>query len=234
MNSQKSIGLILSLIACFSCILAPKKVRAIPTVILEENYHINPDIGSISDRWTQYFFDLIRPELINKKLKNSDSLYRREQAGISEIVNYVLDYTCQQSDQNKYYILTTKNNSNSSKKRSSYRYYSRRNNRAYPHPDRRSTFNQNHQQDSISDNKKITERNFFWQLNRDYFFDGLYQDLTDAIFYARHPEISHKENELEHLDWAAERNFIRRRLANYNQKEILQEDFIPVCQNNLN
>ena len=234
MNSQKSISLMLSLIVCFSYILIPKRVEAIPVRTLEQNHNTNIDFLSIRDRWTQYFFDLIRPELININLKDSDLLYHREKAAISEIVTYVLDYTCHQVNQNEYYILTQKTNSNLSDKYPRYRYYPRGINRTLYNRARRSEWNEGAQQESRLDANEIEETNFFWQLNRDYFFHGLYQDLTDAVFYARHPEISHKENKLQYLNWSAEWNFIRRRFVIYNQEKIFKNGFIPVCQNNSN
>ena len=54
------------------------------------------------------------------------------------------------------------------------------------------------------------------------FFEGFYQDLTDAIFYARHPEISLKEDKSLSFNLATEWDLIRRHFANYNQEQFLK------------
>ena len=209
------------LITAYLCVFIPKKVEAIPEIKLEKNHTIPSENLSKRDFWTQHFFDLIRPELINQELESSDVLYHREKLALSKVVTYVLSYTCQQANQNKYYILTAKINSDSSDKYPRYRYYPRGRNRNLYNRTRRAEFNQ--------DNQNSLDKYLLWKLNRDYFFDGLYEDLTDAVFYARHPEISQEETKLQHLNWAAEWNFIRRHFANYNQEEILKRDFIPIC-----
>ncbi len=225
----------LSLVACLSSIFIAERVVASPPVTLEKKPKINYEFSSIRDRWTQHFFDLIRPELINKKLKSNDLLYRREKAAISQIVSYILSFTCQQPDKNTYYFLIAKISSTDLDRYPRYRYYPRGINRYLHNRERRRYFSHDDERKYFLDTENIAERNLSWQLKKDYFFEGLYQDLTDAVFYARHPELSYeKTQKLQHLNWAGEWNFIRRHFANYNQEEILKQDFIPVCQNNLN
>ncbi len=142
MNSQKSISLMLILISCFSCVFIPKRVEAIPPLILEKKSKINPEFSSVRDRWIKHFFDLIRPELINKKLKSNDLLYRREKAAISEIVSYILSFTCQQPDKNSYYFLIEKISSTDLDRYPRYRYYPRGINRHLHNRQRRSNFSQ--------------------------------------------------------------------------------------------
>ncbi len=221
MINLKSVNLILSVITCFCFISIPERVSALPQPLLEINS--TRESPFIINYWTQYFFDLLRPELVGKEQSNYSKLHRREKSAISEIVVHILSYTCQRSP-DKYFVLTEARELNDSDKYPRYRYYPKGHNRNLYNRERNPDFN-------LEDNN-IRDISFHWRLERDYFFEGLYKDLTDAIFYARHPEFSVQENKkLQHLNWSAEWNFIRRHFANYNQEQVYKQFFIPSCRN---
>ncbi len=215
--------------SCFFSIFIPKKAQAIPQTPLIQKPKINAETLEVIDYWTQHFFDLLRPETIGKDVKVYDKLYRREKAAISQVVTYVLFATCHQSHRNHYFFLTEQARPNNSEQYPRYRYYPRAINRNLSNRPIESEFSPNNQQEFVLEEEHLWERDFYWRQNRDYFFEGLYRDLTDAIFYARHPEISLQEDKIQHLNWATEWDFIRRRFANYDQEQVLKQYFIPVC-----
>ncbi len=229
MICRKNISFFLAFIIYFSYIFIPKKVKAIPQIPLAQEHKIDSETLSVIDYWKQHFFELLRPEVIGKDVKIYDTLYRREKAAISQVVTYVLFTTCHQPHRNHYFFLTEQARPNHSKKYPRYRYNYRRINRNLSNRQSKLEFSQNNQQKFVLEDEHLWERDFYWRQNRDYFFEGLYRDLTDAIFYARHPEISLQEDKIQHLNWATEWDFIRRRFANYDQEQVLKQYFIPVC-----
>ena len=78
---------------------------------------------------------------------------------------------------------------------------------------------------SAKDNCEIRENN--------YFFNGFYHDLTDAIFYARHPEITRRQSKLTDLTLFGEWGFIRQYFLDFDSSQMLREEFIPVCTSSI-
>jgi hypothetical protein len=70
----------------------------------------------------------------------------------------------------------------------------------------------------------------YWLIRENYLFDGLYAQLTNAIFYAHHPELPKQKSNFKNLNWVTEWNNIRHNFANYQQETNLLSQFIPVCQ----
>ena len=228
---KKTTGFWLFFLVYFFCINIPQNCEAIPQVISEQENTIDSGNLEVIDYWTQHFFDLLRPELKGKELQIYDTLYQREKAAIAQVVTYVLFSTCQQYHRNHYFFLTEQEIHNYSAKYPRYRYYPRGANRNLYNRERKRQFNHDDQRRFILEKEYLWENDYYWRQNRDYFFEGLYRDLTDAIFYARHPEISLKEDKSQNLNWTAEWNFLRQHFANYNQEKLLKNYFIPICHN---
>lgn len=76
---------------------------------------------------------------------------------------------------------------------------------------------------------ELTEKDDEWVRDNNYFLNGFYHDLTDAIFYARHPEITKRQSKLKDMNLATEWMFIRQYFVDFERSEILSKAFIPVC-----
>ena len=228
---KKTTSFWLFFLGYFFCINITQNCEAIPQVLSEQENAINSSNLEVIDYWTQHFFDLLRPELKGKEVQIYETLYQREKAAIAQVVTYVLFSTCQQNYRNHYFFLTDQEIHNYSAQYPRYRYYPRGANRNLHNRERKPQFSYNNQRRFILEKEYLWENDFYWRQNRNYFFEGLYRDLTDAIFYARHPEISLKEDKSRHLNWGSEWNFIRLRFANYDQEKVLKQYFIPVCYN---
>lgn len=70
---------------------------------------------------------------------------------------------------------------------------------------------------------------YYWLKNNEYWFEGLYGDFTNAIFFARHPELNRDNSYLENMNLATEWMFIRQKLASFDTEKILKQEFIPTC-----
>ncbi len=227
---NKAVSFWLFFIVYLGGINITENCQAIPQVISEPENAINSSNLEVIDYWTQHFFDLLRPEQKGKEVQRYETHYQREKAAIAQVVTHVLFSTCQQSHRNHYFFLTDQTIDNDSARYSHDRYLSRSpNHRSLSNRERKRQFNFAQQRRFILEKEHLWENDFYWRQNRNYFFEGLYRDLTDAIFYARHPEISLKEDKSRHLNWGSEWNFIRRRFANYDQEKVLKHTFIPVC-----
>ena len=204
--------------------------QANPQVFSEQENAINLSNLEVINYWTQHFFDLLRPELKGKEIQIYETLYQREKAAIAQVVTHVLFSTCQQPHRNHYFFLTDQEIDTGSVKYPRSQYNPRSaSHRSLYNRERKRQFNLSQQRRFILEKEHLWENDFHWRQNRNYFFEGLYQDLTDAIFYARHPEISLKEDKSRHLNWITEWTFIRRYFANYHQEELLKKYFVPIC-----
>lgn len=154
--------------------------------------------------WTSYFFYLLRPEIRQQKTKPRDLIYRRENAQIRQVVKKVLEETCQLPQLNHYYLLT-----NSTENRLK--------NRAL------------HSHNNNRDRQNIWDQDYYWERTEKYFFAGLYQDLTEAVFAARHPELLPQMSREKTINWSTERIFIRQHFVDFEQEKILKENLIPIC-----
>ena len=178
----------------------------------------------ITNDWTEHFFHYLRPELRGREIELYDTLYRREKAAINEVVNFVLYETCQEKNRNHYYFVGVKKVRRARSYNDRYPRY-----RYNPRSVNEELYNRQRQSRFRHEDPEIWENDYFWRQNRDYFFEGLYKDLSDAIFYARHPEIPLEEEKINHLNWAGEWNAIRRHFANFDQEQKLKDHFIPLC-----
>lgn len=185
----------------------------------------------IIDNWTEHFFGLLRPELQGKDIPIYETLYQREKAAIAQVVTHILFSSCQQQNRNHYFFLTDKKRRNRNDNLGQYgRFqYPARGANSNLYNRNRQIISNNNQRRFILEKESLWENDFYWRQNRNYFFEGFYQDLTDAIFYARHPEISLKEDKSKNFNLATEWDLIRRRFANYNQEQLLKKYLIPVC-----
>ncbi len=226
---NKAISFWLFFIVYFLGINITNNCQAVPQVISEQENAINSSNLEIIDYWVQHFFDLLRPELKGKDVQIYETIYQREKAAIAQVVTYVLFSTCQQHHRNHYFFLTYQEIHKYFAQYPRYRYYPRGANRNLYNRERKRKFDHDHQRRFIREEEHLWENDFYWRQNRNYFFEGLYQDLTDAIFYARHPEISLEEDKSQHLNWGSEWNLIRRHFANYDQEQFLKTSFIPIC-----
>lgn len=78
-------------------------------------------------------------------------------------------------------------------------------------------------------NSELTNKDKLDSPKKNYFFDGFYDDLTDAIFYARHPEITNRESKLKDITLFTEWTFIRQYFLDFGHSEILTQEFVPAC-----
>ncbi len=78
-------------------------------------------------------------------------------------------------------------------------------------------------------NKHFWQWEYYWLKNDNYWFDGLYSDFTDAVFYARHPELNRDKSYLENMNLATEWMFIRQHLVSFDTENMLKKEFIPTC-----
>ena len=145
--------------------------------------------------WTDYFFNLVRPEMRDKKIQVSQTLYRREKTGIRQVVRQVSSCSCYWSRRNYYLI------------------------KKHIPEDRQ--------------NKRFWQWDYYWLRNDDYWFDGLYRDFTDAVFYARHPELNRDESNFKNMNLATEWMFIRQHLVSFDLENSLKQKFIPPCDRDI-
>ncbi|MEL6442572.1 MAG: hypothetical protein AAFQ80_25435 [Cyanobacteria bacterium J06621_8] len=179
------------------------------------------------DYWTNYFFTSLRPEMENKKIKAYHTLYIRERAEIRRVINKVIFQSCQIPDMNQYYLLSEGEESEERQerwKRSNRRQGVRisvRNNQGY----------HRHFSDDreLSWDKKSSDEGYYWGFSDDHFFENLYNELTDAIFNARHPELARHTSSKKTMNWAGEWSFIRQYFADFEQEKFLKRHLISVC-----
>ena len=198
-------------------------------VVPEQVAEIELSNLEIIDDWTDHFFELLRPELQGKEIQIYETLYQREKAAIAQVITHVLFSSCQQENRNHYFFVAEQARENNLARYPRFQYPARGANSNLSNRNRESRSNNNFQRRFILEKEHLWENDFDWRQNRNYFFEGFYRDLTDAIFYARHPEISLKEDKSLHFNLATEWDFIRRHFANYNQEELLKKYLIPVC-----
>lgn len=158
--------------------------------------------------WTSYFFSLLRPEIRQQTIKPRNLLYRRENAKIRQVVKKVVEQSCQLPQLNHYYLLTKSTEKG-------------RKNRAL------NSGNYNRDRHNISD------QDYYWERTEKYFFAGLYQDLTEAVFAARHPELSPQMSREKTITWSTEQIFIRQYFVDFEQEKILKESLIPICDRSI-
>ena len=82
-------------------------------------------------------------------------------------------------------------------------------------------------------NKRFGQWEYYWLRNDDYWFDGLYSDFTDAVFYARHPELNRDDSNFKNMNLATERIFIRQHLVSFDLENSLKQEFIPPCSRDI-
>ena len=181
------------------------------------------------DYWTNYFFKLLRPEMRNKKIRIHHTLYRRERAEIRRVINKVVNQSCQRPHVNHYYLLSERERDR--EKREHSQRFSRqerlrdklRNNRDYYR------HRYYYYDDELLWDEELWDEGYYWRRTDDYFFEGLYRELTDAVFYARHPELSHHISRRDTMNWAGEWSFIRQHFADFEQEKFLKQHLIPIC-----
>ncbi|MGL5076906.1 MAG: hypothetical protein ACRDBG_13925 [Waterburya sp.] len=185
--------------------------------------HQEPEDLEKVDYWTNYFFKLLRPEMRNKQITIHHTLYRRERAEIRRVVNKVVYQSCQRPHINHYYLLSELKRERDSLK----------------HPKKiRSEMRDNHDNywersyyydNELFGDEESWDEGYYWDRTNNYFFEGLYRDLTDAVFYARHPEISHHVSRRDTMNWSGEWSFIRQHFADFEQEKFLKQHLIPIC-----
>ena len=199
-------------------------------------YKTSEDIEAI-DYWTNYFFKLVYPEMRGKHIRLHHTRYRRERMAIRQVVEKVILSSCQQPDLNRYYFLTTEEpelevNNRPTRLPKRYPYSNRiKRDRWQPYP--RREIAQLRPRYPYHDERLWDEElwgeNYYWWREQEHFFASLYRDLTDAIFYARHPELSRNTSRKSHLSWSTEWTFIRKYFASYEQEKTIKQYFIPLC-----
>ncbi len=194
--------------------------------------HQKPEDLEKVDYWTNYFFKLLRPEMRNKRIKIHHTLYRRERAEIRRIVNKVIYQSCQRPHINHYYLLSERERER--EKRERWQRLDRREIIRNRIRDTRDYYwdRYYYYDDELFWDDELWEEGYYWDRNEDYFFEGLYRDLTDAVFYARHPELSRRVSRKSTMNWSGEWSFIRQNFADYEQEQFLKQHLIPVCDRN--
>ena len=182
------------------------------------------------DYWTNYFFKLVRPEMRHKRIRMHHTLYRRELTAIRRVVHKLVSQSCQQPQMNQYYLLLKRDLESS---RQNYRQSWHRRNRINRIND---DSNNNWQQykyygEELLWDEKLWNEGYYWQRTEDYFFEGLYGDLADAIFYARHPELSAETSIKNNFNWSTEWTFVRQYFANFEEEKFIKQHLIPLCPN---
>ena len=223
------------------------------------NCHHNSQDQETIDYWTNYFFKLVRPEMRHKRIRAHQTLYRRELTEIRRVVANVIDRSCQEPHLNRYYSRIEQDAYNLDSKTARRRFVPRGVRlRHYPNDqvalhrlteaeiqnaemlrDRyddweRAEYYAEYSEDGFSDrvaswDEELWAKDYAWQRTDDYFFNGLYQDLANAVFHARHPELSRNLDIKDNLNWATEWTFIRQYFASYEEDNFLKQHFIPLC-----
>lgn len=189
--------------------------------------HQEPEQLEKIDYWTNYFFKLLRPEMRNKKVRRHHTLYRREKAGIRRVVNKVVNQSCQQTHINHYYLLSERE-----RKEPESRVYFDRQARLRKKLGNSQSYYWNrydYQNEELLWDEELWGDKHYWGRDNDYFFEGLYRELTDAVFYARHPEISRHVYRRNTINEAGEWSFIRQHFADFQQEKFLKQQLIPIC-----
>lgn len=184
--------LLLTVITQYS---SQKEVQAYPSCRRSSDLIRSPEKLKKISYWTDYFFYLVRPEMRDKKIKVSDTLYRREKTGIRQVVRQVISCSCYWSRKNYYLI-----------------------------------------KQYIPEEKQRKDKwqwEYYWLRNDDYWFDGLYSDFTDAVFYARHPELNADKSHLKDMNLATEWMFIRQYFVDFATENPLKQEFIPPCDRDI-
>ncbi|MGF1540118.1 MAG: hypothetical protein ACFCU5_06635 [Pleurocapsa sp.] len=181
------------------------------------------------DYWTNYFFKLLRPEMRNKQVRIHHTLYRRERAQIRRVINKVIHQSCQKPHINHYYLLSERER-NREKKERWHRFNRREILRDRLQNNRDDYWHRYYYyDDELLWDEQLWDEGYYWGRTNDYFFEGLYRELTDAVFYARHPELAHPVDRRGRMNWAGEWSFIRQRFADFEQEKFLKQHLIPVC-----
>ena len=191
--------------------------------------HQEPEDLEKVDYWTNYFFKLLRPEMRNKKVRIHHTLYRREKSEIRRVVNKVVHQSCQRPHINHYYLLSERDRDREKQeprqrfgRRERLRKKLRNNQDYYWH-------RYYYYDDELLWDEELWDEGYYWGRDSDYFFEGLYRELTDAVFYARHPELSTHVSRRETMNWSGEWSFIRQHFADFEQEKFLKQQLIPVC-----
>ncbi len=187
--------------------------------------HQKPEHLEKVNYWTNYFFKLLRPEMRNKKVRIHHTLYRRERAEIRRVVNRVVYKSCQQPYLNRYYLLAERDRERD--KRERWHRYNHREKPSHRLHDRDRVYK--YSGDELLWDEKLWNEGYYWRRSEDYFFEGLYRDLTDAVFSARHPELSRRGSKRKTMNWSTEWIFIRQYFANFEQEQFLKQYLIPLC-----
>ena len=181
-----------------------------------------------AEYWTNYFFKLIRPEMRNKQVRIHHTLYRRERSAIKQVVDRVLNRSCQRPHIDHYYFLLERDRNRED--RESWDSYHRRD-RLRSRLDRR--HNIWHRYDDYDRelwwDEELWDDGYYWGRTEDYFFEGLYRELTDAVFYARHPELSRPVSRRQVMNWSSEWTFIRQHFADFEREKFIKQHLIPIC-----
>lgn len=173
--------------------------------------------------WTDYFFYLARPEMRGKKIQHHHSLYRQEQIAIRKVVRQIVFSSCQRPNINHYYFLTERDNH---KPRYLYRHRNIDRDRSQGFNYR---YNYPYYDKELSLEQAPDDLDYYWVRNKNYFFAGLYHDLTDALFYARHPEFSRQVSRKSTMNLTSEWIFIRQHFADFEQEQFIKQNLIPLC-----
>lgn len=191
--------------------------------------HREPEDLEKVDYWTNYFFKLLRPEMRNTKVRIHHELYRRERAEIRRVVNKIVHQSCQRPHINHYYLLSEREREREKQerwhrfgRRERLRQKLRHNRDYYWH-------RYYYYDDEMLWDEELWDEGYYWGRDKDYFFEGLYRELTDAVFYARHPELSHHISRRNTMNWAGEWTFIRQHFADFERERFLKQHLIPVC-----
>jgi hypothetical protein len=191
--------------------------------------HQEPEDLEKVDYWTNYFFKLLRPEMRNKQIRIHHILYRREKAEIRQVVNKVVYQSCQRPHINHYYLLSEREREAEKLERLN-RLEGRERIRSEMRANRDDYWQRHYyDDDELFWDEELWNEGYYWDRSNDYFFEGLYRDLTDAVFYARHPEISHHVSRRDTMNWSGEWSFIRQHFADFEQEKFLKQHLIPLC-----
>lgn len=190
--------------------------------------HRKPEDLEKVDYWTNYFFKLLRPEMRNKRTRIYHTLYRRERAGIRRVISKVILQSCQRPHINHYYLLSERERELEKRERFRHRGF-RESARRRIRDTRDYYWDRYYYDDELFWDDELWGEDFYWERTEDYFFEGLYRELTDAVFYARHPELPRRVSRRNTMNWSSEWIFIRQSFADYEQEKFLKQHFIPLC-----
>ena len=218
------------LIAILVSLFNPPKVLAHEYCESYIDCHQEPEDLEKVDYWTNYFFKLLRPEMRNKRVRIHHTLYRRERAEIRRVINKVVHQSCQHPHINHYYLLSEREKEREKRERRQ-RFGRRERLRNQLRDDRDYYWHRYYYyDDELLWDEELWDEGYYWDRTEDYFFEGLYRELTDAVFYARHPELSPRHvSRRDTMNWAGEWSFIRQHFADFEQEKFLKQQLIPLC-----